>query len=97
MPDTEKSPADLKHETSETPAMATEGTTATQEPEAATQDTTAATETGDATVGNPTDAPKPSAAQDETTGEVEDAEMGGVDDDAKGEDNADTEMKRSAI
>ncbi|KIW39532.1 uncharacterized protein PV06_08136 [Exophiala oligosperma] len=94
MPDTEKSPADLKHETSETPAMATEGTTATQEPEAATQDTTAATETGDATVGNPTDAPKPSAAQDETTGEVEDAEMGGVDDDAK---DGQSEQTKSAI
>lgn len=56
-------------------------------------DTNTPAETGSATDANPADAPKPSAAQDGTTGEVEDAEMGGVDDDAKGED-ADTEKEK---
>ncbi|KAL6241761.1 SWI/SNF and RSC complex subunit Ssr2 [Rhinocladiella similis] len=94
MPSSEQSPADLKHETSETPVMATEGATAPQESEAATQDTNTPAETGSATDANPADAPKPSAAQDGTTGEVEDAEMGGVDDDAK---DGQSEHTKSAL
>ncbi|KIW14193.1 hypothetical protein PV08_06974 [Exophiala spinifera] len=86
MPNSEQSPAALKHEASEDPAMATEEATAPQEAEAATQGTSTPAETGSATDGNPADASKPSAAADEATGEVEDAEMGGVEDEAKGKD-----------
>ncbi|KAK5445341.1 SWI/SNF and RSC complex subunit Ssr2 [Exophiala xenobiotica] len=76
-------PTELKQEALETTALAEGGEDVAVEPEPAAQDTSTP---GSATVivrANPLDAPKSPARQDEPNREPEDAEMGGVDEDAK--------------
>ncbi|KAI1626034.1 transcriptional adapter 2-alpha [Exophiala viscosa] len=82
----EQTPAELKHEGSETPGLAAEGANAPVAPETATEVLERAPETTATIDVNPLDAPKSPAAEVEGHGEQEDAEMGGVDDDAKVED-----------
>ncbi|EXJ81826.1 transcriptional adapter 2-alpha [Capronia coronata CBS 617.96] len=88
MDDNQPTPTDLKQETSDaaevTGAAVVEPTTV-DATEPTSQEAGSPSNANDTTSANPPDAPKSPPAKTEGSGEQEDAEMGGVDDDAKAE------------
>ncbi|EXJ70822.1 transcriptional adapter 2-alpha [Cladophialophora psammophila CBS 110553] len=88
MDDTQPQPAELKHESSDAVDLGANGADVVGADAAETQsrDAQSSANPNGTTPANPLDAPKSPPAQDDPDGEQEDAEMGGVDEDAKVED-----------